>query len=159
LFKEAILTVTLWRDRWKLKLGEKEYLLGPTTIPLVHIVEAIESIYTDILVNIDLTISQNIWFKKHIKMKVGYTEHVFLENISEEFANDIPKQCSRCRRQAWYNSVVKGYQCHHCLAIETSNPGVFSSLKDRMEIDRRSEYFGGNSAFSKTKTPKYWTII
>jgi hypothetical protein len=139
--------------------NRKTFILGPTSIPLVHIAESIEFLYPDVIVNVDPKISQNVWFKAHIKNNFTYGSS-FFKKLSQEFENGESKQCGRCRRQAWFNSSIQGYQCHRCLAYEEN--GEFVRIRPRMERARKSEYTGNedpNSVFNTLRTHKNWTII
>jgi ribosomal protein L37AE/L43A len=140
MFAKCLLTIDA--GRWKAVIGPKETLLGPTTIPLVNIAEAIEKIYPTVLVYIDPKISPNVWFKKHIKLQTTYGLNPFFEDISAEFENNEPKICSRCRHDAYYNSSAKAWQCPYCLARESHiDKGRFFTVRRRNEKGRMKEYF------------------
>jgi ribosomal protein L37AE/L43A len=121
-----------------------QYELSPISVPMNHVINAIKKHYPQYEVIISPIVSENVWFKRHLKLQDKYGLAPVLEDLSDEAEYDDSKTCSICYQEAWYNSSVKKWQCPNCQATESFiDKGRFFTPAKRGLRKRTKEHADG----------------
>lgn len=136
--------LTVVDNYWVLKTSTRTYQLNAISVPLDAVLQAIGDLYPTLPVEVDMNISKNIWFGKHLVKGAIQGGHD-LKVLAGEFQYQEARICSRCKGETFYNGEYNRWVCpeDHTYESFIDKYRYFRRVrKGRNEAARRREYFG-----------------
>ena len=148
--------LTVVDNYWVLKSNTSQYRLNAISVPLDAIMQAIGDLYPTLSVEIDMSISNNIWFGKHL-VRAAIQGSYDLKSLAGEFQYQEARICSRCKGETFYNGDYNRWVCpedhtyesfidhwRYFRRVRNGNQKLRrgKTQKGRDEAARRREYFG-----------------
>jgi hypothetical protein len=130
---------------WTAHVDDKIYPLMPTSRSMVLLVRTILTMYPGSKVWIHESISNNPYLANYIVHCRWMRETPDPAEVQIYLDHPGEKICDHCECEAWFNPIVRSYQCVGCNYVSYSTP----SFPQFFKLSRWAKWQGGNAHRSK----------
>lgn len=140
------LTIYKESDMWTAHVDDKIHSLMPSSRSLLFLVRAIHKTHPGSTVQISESISNNPYLANHIVHMKWMRMTPDYSVVQEYLDHPAIKICDMCECEAWYNEVVRTWQCLGCNRVQFRNDSHF------FKLSRHAKNQGGNAFRTRAHT-------